>query len=106
VRAEVKSINLTRRFITTIPRDYRMNYRSAIARDDLILPATIELVSVFGCEYSFDPDTHTECYVFGVGVEAQAKVWIGTLDRTFSMSFFFRTSSVSSCMTTTSGQSQ
>ncbi|WP_163264829.1 hypothetical protein [Chelativorans alearense] len=63
-----------------------MMMRAAIQRDDLSLPASEDFVAAFGCDVEFDEQTHTECYAFTDSFKQISKMWIGTADRTFSLS--------------------
>ncbi|PRA75492.1 hypothetical protein CQ054_22940 [Ochrobactrum sp. MYb29] len=60
--------------------------RAAILRDDLIVPASEDFVAAFGCDVEFDEQTHTEVYAFVDEIHQVSKMWIGTIDRTFSLS--------------------
>lgn len=60
--------------------------RAAIERDDFSVPAPDEFVMMFGCDIDFDDVTHTEGYTFTNNSKQISKMWIGTADRTFSLS--------------------
>lgn len=63
-----------------------MMKRSAISRDDLSVPASEDFVAAFGCDVEFDEQTHTELYAFVDEFHQTSKMWVGTVDRTFSLS--------------------
>lgn len=60
--------------------------RSAIHREDLVVPASEDFVAAFGCDVSFDEQTHTEEYVFADELGDISRMWIGSVDRTFGLS--------------------
>jgi len=60
--------------------------REAIVRDDLSIPASDDFIAAFGCDVEFDEQTYTELYTFVDELDQTLKMWIGTADRTFSLS--------------------
>ncbi|MBY5925752.1 MULTISPECIES: hypothetical protein [Halomonas] len=60
--------------------------RAAINRENFVLPASIDFIAAFGCDVNFDRQTHTEEYVFEDELSDISRMWIGSVDRTFSLS--------------------
>ena len=60
--------------------------RDAIFQGNFIIPASNDFVAEFGCDVEFDEQTYTELYTFVDELNQILKIWIGTADRTFSLS--------------------
>lgn len=60
--------------------------RDAIFQENFIIPASNDFVAEFGCDVEFDEQTYTELYTFVDELNQILKIWIGTADRTFSLS--------------------
>lgn len=59
--------------------------RAVILRDGLSIPASDDFVAAFGCDVEFDDQTYTELYSFVDELNQTSKMWLGTVDGTFSL---------------------
>lgn len=59
--------------------------RLEINEADFCVPASNDIVAAFGCDLEVDDEFFVETYTFRDELGQPARIWLGTVDRTFSM---------------------